>query len=173
MVGCYLAYHTTTSITDTQITDEIFEPNILKDHAPPDVTLCNLNPFRSNYQITMQNENIPSIAEYLEVLENFKQSQALIYYYFSNKLDINSLLGYYHYIGPDNAAKLSHAGEEFIVDCQILVLTLYGYQTVPCDRDAQIKRQMTAEYFSCYTIRFSSEIVDRTRSRFRSNNLFG
>ena len=119
MVGYYLAYPTTTSITDTQITDEIFQPNMLKDHLPPDVTLCNLSPFRSNYQITMQNEKIPATLEYLEVLENFKQSQELIYYYFSNKLDIKSLVGYYHYIGPENAAKLSHSGEEFIVDCQI------------------------------------------------------
>ena len=99
------------------------------------------------------------------MLENFKQSQEIVYQHFSNKLHINSLFGYYQYIGPDNAAKLSHSGDEFIVDCQILVLTLYGYQTISCDRDAQIKRYMTAEYFSCYTIGFSPELVDRISSR--------
>ena len=68
---------------------KIIEPSVLKDHIPPDVTLCNLNPFRSNYQITIQKGNVPSFAEYLEVLENFKQSQEIVYEHFSNKLDMS------------------------------------------------------------------------------------
>ena len=56
--------------------------------------------------------------------------------------------------------KLSHSAEQFIVDCQILAGGPFGFQTIPCDRDKQIKRYLTAEYFSCYTVVSSPEAMD-------------
>ena len=126
-------------------------------HVPPDTTFCNLNPFRSGYETIVKNENIPRIHEYLNLLYQFNQSHQHIYESFAKKL--NSPLGYFQYIGPENAAKLSHSAEDFIVDCQILAGGPFGFQTIPCNRDKQIKRYLTAEYFSCYTVGFSSEMI--------------
>ena len=119
-------------------------------HVPPDTTFCNLNPFRSGYETIVKNENIPSIHEYLNLLYQFNQSHQHIYESFAKKF--NSPLGYFQYIGPENAAKLSHSAVDFIVDCQILAGGPFGFQTIPCNGDKQIKRYLTAEYFSCYTV---------------------
>ena len=125
---------------------------------PPDTTFCNLNPFRSDYETITKNEQIPTISEYLKLLNQFNQSHQPIYERFTNKL--NSPLGYFQYIGPENAVKLSHSAEHFIVDCQVLVGGPFGFQTSPCPRDNQIKRYLTAEYFSCYTVAFSPDIMN-------------
>ena len=153
----------TTTIKDEPNTDGMGQEGFFGHHLPHDTTLCNLNPFRSGYETIMKNENIPSIPEYLKLLYQFNQSHQRIYERFANKL--SSPLGYFQYIGPENAAKLSHSAEDFIVDCQILAAGPFGFQTISCDPDKQIKRYLTAEYFSCYTVSFTSEMMHQFREQ--------
>ena len=133
MIINYFTYPITTTITDTLLTDQEITNNFMLNS--PDSTFCNLNPFRSDYETVAQNESIPSISDYLAQVEMFKQTDEMTHDIFANKL--NSLMGYYQYIGFEKAAKLSHSADDSLVDCKIVVHSTLGFDTIPCNREKQ------------------------------------
>ena len=74
------------------------------------------------------------------------------------KNKLHTVNGYFQFIGLENAVKLSHLPDQFIVDCNILGFGRLGFDTIPCNRSEQIRRFVTPEHFSCYTIGFNSDI---------------
>ena len=154
----YFTFPSVTTITDSLVT---METEFLRDHIPPDTTICNLNPFRSDYRGIMEKEHLPTLKDYLARVESFKEYSQ----YFYNVQDkLHSLMGYYQFIGLENAAKLSHLADDFIIDCNMVGFGILGFQMLPCNRTTQIKQYMTPGYYSCYTITFDPKTIEKANS---------
>ena len=149
-------YPTVTTITHGTITSRQTDEDFGRGHIPPDTTICNINPFRSNYKTIMETEGIPKFHDFSERIEDFMST----YGYEQMKNKLHTLSGYFQFIGLENAVKISHLAEELIVDCNILGFGRLGFETIPCNRSEQIRRYVTPEHFSCYTIGFNSDISD-------------
>ncbi len=150
----YFQFPATTSVTDFLITSQE-SLEFHQYHIPQDATFCNVNPFNSEYRSILQEKNIPSLEDYMERVESLKKSNSSGSIFQSYQSQINSLMGYYHFIGPQNAMSLSHTADDFIVDCNIIGFGDTGFGLIPCDRKRQIRRYMTPEQFSCYTVGFN------------------
>ena len=150
----YFKYPTVTTITHRSITARQTDEDFGRNHIPPDTTICNINPFRSNYKTIMETEGIPTFSEFSERIEEFMST----YGYQQMKNKLHTVNGYFQFIGLENAVKLSHLPDQFIVDCNILGFGRLGFDTIPCNRSEQIRRFVTPEHFSCYTIGFNSDI---------------
>ena len=111
----------------------------------------------------MEREQIPTADDYLKRVEGFEGSYKDIFAPLSQKF--YSLVGYYQFIGPENATKLSHSAKDFVVDCNIIGFGPYAFDSTPCDRATQIERYMTAEYYSCYTIHFNTDMITNLRQQ--------
>ena len=111
----------------------------------------------------MEREQIPTVDDYLKQVEGFEGSYKDLFAPLA--LKFYSYLSYYQFIGPDNVANLSHSAQDFIVDCNIIGFGPSAFDATPCDRVTQIKRDMTIEYYSCYTISFNSDMITNLRQK--------
>ena len=99
----------------------------------------------------METAGIPTFSEFSQRIEDFVST----YGYQQLKSKLQTPSGYFQFIGPENAVKISHSADQLIVDCNILGFSILGFDTIPCNISEQIRRFVTPEYFSCYTIGFN------------------
>ncbi len=119
-----------------------------------DVTVCNLDPISSLANVT--GKNIPSVKAFRHHVMNITACHGCPEVERKQMLDVRSLLltrqGYYQYIGYDNAVRLGHRKEAFIIDCTLQELQGMAWVNIPCEGNTVITPVITAAYFTCYTI---------------------
>ena len=136
---------------------------------PPQITVCNLNPFTS-YPIRAPGLVPFSVYKQLTCLYSNCQSYLQFAPDGITPIGLNvtasmadkyiptaaSLASYYQFIGRDAASGLSHTKETFLIGCKIL--KLYGLRFVKedCGSAVEIVTMPTVEYLNCFEIYIDS-----------------
>ena len=164
LVTQYFHRPTLTNIKEEYISMSDVEQTLL----PPQVTVCNLNPFSS---FARPIQGVVPFDRYKQLACLY--SQCTKYLLFSpdgsvigfnltaSLVDRNmpttpSITSYFQFIGKDAAGSIGHAKETFIVECRILIL--YGLRFVKeeCGSSVDIQTLLTVEYLNCFELRISS-----------------
>ena len=127
----------------------------------PAVTVCNANPLSSR---AFNQTQFLSYTEYLRLVHNVTELLNSTHthrkVYVKELIDaqivesLESLYGYFSNIGLENATKLGHRFEEFVISCELLVRRYFV--SVPCQGFVYTTRIESPNFFNCYLIGFKS-----------------
>ena len=147
LIQQYLEYNY--AIKETKVTEE-FDMN-LDDITLPQITFCNLNPFHGNAYSTMYDMGVNQLDEYADLVNNITDCEGCVN---DDKVllsmlqrDLLTSRGYFAYVGPETATKLSHKLQRLIVDCYI-----YTSSTKIRCEDSQFTEFIHADYYSCWSM---------------------
>ena len=121
---------------------------------PPQVTVCNLNPFTGTAQEDALRQGIPIISDFIDYLNKLRICPSCSAFEQSAR-DASSVYlqytgGYYQFIGKDASIKLSHKKEIFIVECRTLALFGFRLQDDDCAKVVTVSLISTADDFNCF-----------------------
>ena len=155
----YLDYPFTTTIAEIPLESVESRSTIIM----PDILICNLNPFASNTDESPK--DIPTVQDYLHALEKFTGCPDGSGY---NCMDISQELneitkgsiGYFQYVGSENAGKLAQGLNDFLLECSLTILKGSRLKKVPCLEYIRIRERANEEFFRCYDFNFPAQLQD-------------
>ena len=123
----------------------------LDDIALPQITFCNLNPFHGNAYSTMYDMGINQLEEYADLVNNITDCEGCV----NDDKELLSMLkwdlltsrGYFAYVGPETATKLSHKLQTLIAACYI-----YTSSTKIRCEDSLFTEFIHPDYYSCWSM---------------------
>ena len=141
----------------TNLKEEVLTANNLYKIIPPQITICNIHPLSSDAQAISEKNNIPTVIEYLDKLENLRDCSSCTEIEQQELNDLikrgNTAEGYYQYIGPEAASQLSHQQGSMIVNCNVNLLYGYWAQPAPCIAAGGLTTEskwFSSSHFNCY-----------------------
>ena len=123
-------------------------------NSVPAITVCNTQPLSKRRN---QHQDIVTFLEFVDSVEaafqKFNNSNVSFpVRWEESKNEILSLIGYYQYLGAENATKVGHSFEDFVVVCDVMVIEATQTYLKPCTGLANISLDSNSNYFNCYTI---------------------
>ena len=144
----YLQYPTVTKIRELVARSR-------ENLPPPQITVCNLNPFPSDSVTTARANNIILFNDFKQKFQEFKRctscstDQQLSI--MQNTRGLTLINAYYQYIGEENAIKIGHKQNSLIAKCQALEMNGFHMLYEDCvDSLVSVSIISTPEYFNCY-----------------------
>ena len=174
LLHLYFEYPVTTSIKE-ETTKQI--------QLPPDITVCNVNPFSGRKQAF---DGVVKPQDYRKLLENNvmimkdkrdkpppqedpgdKNSQPQSPPQQNFKLEsleseLATVRGYYQYIGDNDAMKVGHKKHDLILQCELLSGNTAMNLDLPCENYTQTRLIQHPDYFNCYTIMTMDNVTEVT-----------
>ena len=139
--------------------------------GPPDITLCNTNPFGSNRSLS---KDLSTVDEYSKLAEQTSACDSECTEAENETLqhirhEMMSTRGYFIHIGRHNARQLGHTLESFVVNYE---LDMEGggvfHHSIPCVPTAQIIEIQHTMLYNCFTIRLPpNNLSDKVFRGFR------
>ena len=135
------------------IKEGLMTPQIDKDqNSIPAVTVCNVHPLSKR-----KSDDVISFSQYVSYIErtiddvpNITESSKSILD--RHKSEIISPIGYYQFLGTENASKIGHSFNEFVVVCEVMMVQATKTYFRPCAGLVNITLDRDPNFFNCYTI---------------------
>ena len=123
---------------------------------PPQITICNNNPFPSNSRQLAIDNNITFYDDFRVMFTNFKNchdctvdQRSLVETYTRG---LSSLNAYYQFIGEAKATQIGHKQESLIAGCEALDMNGFGnFNRKECSKDLVLTSiVLSPDNFNCY-----------------------
>ena len=120
------------------------------EHHFPTVTICNANPLANGTHTS----DVISYGAYLELVKDVRASGGG--YGDDEDIgrrsseDLQSLYGYFSFLGVEDAQKAGHDYSDFVISCELLVRKYFV--SVPCVDYVYQRKIMSPNFFNCYLI---------------------
>ena len=143
---CNLTIEYSQYATGTKIT----EKKIDMEDTGSDILICNINP----YSTELLETTLRKRAEYQKIISDWTSGSEEDEFMNSVKEELlTGQLGFYQYIGPEEASKLSHTWRNFVISCKIHFLDGVLEKSVLCSRTKmKVHKHKDKDYFNCYKI---------------------
>ena len=115
----------------------------------PSLTVCNIRPFsKRNYS-----DDIITYSEYVNMVQEELLCPDCKGRHLGRFKDtLLSMLGYYQYLGQENAEIVGHRYEDFVLACHVVIRKGSSLSSAPCEKYANVSLLKYPDYFNCYTL---------------------
>ena len=153
LVSAYLSYSTITNIGEGVLSDR-------SGIEPPEVTVCNLNPFTSRSKTVATQKRIPTIMEYMSEMVEFENCPSCDATETAKRHEITNELkyvgGYYQFIGKEMAKLVGHEKDMFVVECEVLILKGFRLLPEPCADVVNVYSLSKPDLLNCYQFKVNT-----------------
>ena len=123
----------------------------------PGIQICNLNKFSSE---TFGTDDIPTVDEYADQVDKFKHCPENMTCLRKPEQIIRMMkntIGYFQYIGPHNARRLTNTLEESILLCTVIMDDGITTLAEPCDEIVEVTKTINENFLECIDISVPTE----------------
>ena len=131
------------------MTEELyFEPS-QRIEMFPSLTLCNQKAFSSGADLTRYDAHLRRLSKFCNDTKDDDDTRTLC-----RSLKSNS--GFFQTEGARKMTQSGHNLTDFVIDCQLLVISGVWLDKTPCENYVQLMLLSSARYFNCYRLDFNN-----------------